>query len=570
MAALTAGTLVSAPRPRTNALSKSEQDQLATATNFLYQRIDFERSGQRHHPFKLQRTEELFRRLGLEDYLANLHEADKGHTNGVANVAPIPLVHIAGTKGKGSTATMVTSILQQAGYRVGLYTSPHLSDLRERFRINSQMCSVEELSQLIELLRPVVDQMDQEGLPVSFFELTTALALLYFVRSQVDAIVLEVGLGGRLDSTNVCQSTVTAITSIGLDHQQILGDTVEAIAAEKAGIIKSGVPLISGVASGGAATVIDQLAEQAGIPFFKRDRDFSASVVHEQATGSEFDFRWQTSESAEVNSLQQPHDPMQLKSLHLGLLGKHQVDNAAVAITVVKALEQRSRLTVSESAIAKGFQQLECPGRAERMWINPQVLVPLENASQENQPLPEKQLVIVDTAHNGDSIAALCQALRSSLDSDAQPGSGATVVEHKLPRPLSFVFGTTNDKDIAAMANSITDIADSVFATQYSTNPRALAAQQCYQAFCQATRERTRSRSTDAAAIHLVETPETALQEALRWVNQHALQSPAGESATPGTVVVCGSFFLAGQLRPQLLAAQADLVHSSADAAGPL
>jgi dihydrofolate synthase/folylpolyglutamate synthase len=132
------------------------------------------------------------------------------------------------------------------------------------------------------------------------------------------------------------------------------------------------------------------------------------------------------------------------------------------------------------------------------------------------------------------------------------------------------VFGTTNDKDIAAMANSITDIADSVFATQYTTNPRALAAQQCYQAFCQATRERTRSSLTDAAAFHLVETPEAALQEALRWVNQHAIQSPAGESASPGTVIVCGSFFLAGQLRPQLLAAQADLVHSSADAAGPL
>ena len=547
--------LVNQPAARAETLTSAQREQLAQATDFLFHRIDFERSGQRDHPFKLQRTEELFRRLGLAAYLAD--------PNGAQKAAPIPVIHIAGTKGKGSTATMVTSMLQQAGFRVGLYTSPHLSDLRERFRINSQMCSVEELRQLIERLRPVVDDMDQAGQPVSFFELTTALAMLYFVRSQVDAIVLEVGLGGRLDSTNVCQSTVTAITSIGLDHQQILGDTVEKIAAEKAGIIKNGVPLISGVASGGAAKVIDQLAQQANVPFSKRGRDFSASILQQHATGSQFDFRWHGAPHApDQSGHRQPH-PMELKSLQLGLLGSHQVDNAAVAIAILKTLDHRTPLSIPQSAIAQGLNPIECPGRTERLWIDPRDIVSPEQASHASRQLPDEQLVIVDTAHNGDSIAALCQALRSRFKDSDQPHRGEGADKSTLKRPLAFVFGTTNDKDIAGMAESITEIADAVFATQYTTNPRALPAQQCHTAFGQAMQTASPSKPTRDCQIHLIDAPETALQNALLWANQHGQPSPTGKPANAGTVVVCGSFFLAGQLRPKLLAATTDLTDTS-------
>jgi len=184
----------------------------ADAQAYLYSRFDFERTmvANPSRPFKLDRMLELSNRLGAP------HQ-------------PIKAIHIAGTKGKGSTAVMTATVLTKAGYKTGLFTSPHLENLRQRFQINGELCSEEEFIQLVNQLIPVVTQMDLESenhpnhdLKPTFFELTTALAFLLFQKNQVDFAVIEVGLGGRLDSTNICNSIVTGITSISLDHTSLL------------------------------------------------------------------------------------------------------------------------------------------------------------------------------------------------------------------------------------------------------------------------------------------------------------------------------------------------------------
>ena len=209
---------------------KTVADSISNALEFLYDRINYEStSPAANREFKLGRMRKLAGLLGdPQDSLK--------------------IIHIAGTKGKGSTSQMVASALEQAGLTVGIFSSPHLIKVNERFSINGIFCTDAELCDLINRIQPIVSQMDNdpdyEG--VTFFEITTAIALLYFQDKNVDLSILEVGLGGRLDSTNICNPVITAITNIGLDHTQLLGDTIEAIAAEKAGIIKSGIPIICG------------------------------------------------------------------------------------------------------------------------------------------------------------------------------------------------------------------------------------------------------------------------------------------------------------------------------------
>ena len=223
------------------------------ALAFLYDRLNYERALQMPYDKAELRLERMVRLLQL------LGDPQRGQK----------IVHVAGTKGKGSTCAILSSILQQAGYRTGLFTSPHLLRVEERVAIDRQVCSAAELIELVAALRPAVEQLERQaaasGAPgPTFFELTTALALLHFARRQVDYTILEVGLGGRLDSTNVCQPQVAVITSISYDHTSQLGHTLEAIAGEKAGIIKPGVPVISGVTTPGPREVIWQVADRCG------------------------------------------------------------------------------------------------------------------------------------------------------------------------------------------------------------------------------------------------------------------------------------------------------------------
>src|SRR5438552_13765685 len=198
------------------------------ALAFWYGRTDFERRAPDAGELKLDRMRELLRRLG------DPHER-------------LRTVHVAGSKGKGSTCAMLASVLRCAGYRTGLFTSPHLVDVRERIQIDGELIGRDEVAALMVEIRPAVEALEAEGQPPTFFEVSTALGFLHFLRRGCDIAVIEVGLGGRFDSTNVITPLVSAITSISLDHTQILGDTVEQIAFEKAGIIKPGVPIVSGV-----------------------------------------------------------------------------------------------------------------------------------------------------------------------------------------------------------------------------------------------------------------------------------------------------------------------------------
>ena len=273
------------PMPSRANSSSARRD---AALRFLVGRIDYERTQSMpssEEAMKLDRMRELLARLG------NPHEA-------------VPIVHVAGTKGKGSTSAMIAAVLSAAGYRIGLFTSPHLDRVEERIAIDGRPCSGDDLADLVERIRPAVEAMDQaaisplpsgdepevratEGSGVrgqgsespnqhgpTYFEIVTAMAFDHFRRRGVNAAVLEVGLGGRLDSTNVCSPCVTIITNISFDHTKQLGDTLAAIAAEKAGIIKPGVPVISGVDTDEPRGVIRRIARQNGCRLVELGVDF--------------------------------------------------------------------------------------------------------------------------------------------------------------------------------------------------------------------------------------------------------------------------------------------------------
>jgi dihydrofolate synthase / folylpolyglutamate synthase len=260
-------------------------------------------------------------------------------------------LHIGGTNGKGSTAAMTAAMLQAAGYRVGLYTSPHLVDFRERIRVNQAMIGEVQMAELTARLQASVPS----GLTPTFFELTTALAFLHFAESGVDVAVLEVGLGGRFDATNVVEPEACAITTIALDHQEYLGTTEEAIGFEKAGIIKPGIPVVIGRIDGPAWDVIRQTAADRGAPLMRLGVDF-----HTAGTGpEEFSYRGRS---------------RQLDRLTCALTGRHQLDNAACAVALLEAAEGRG-LSVPDGAVRRGLESVVWEGRLEVMERGPVLLL---------------------------------------------------------------------------------------------------------------------------------------------------------------------------------------------------
>lgn len=446
------------------------------ALEFLYGRINYERIAGSREPyaFRLQRITELLKRLGLSDYLYDRSLPPP------SNVPKVPLVHIAGTKGKGSTAAMVSAALTAAGLRTGLYTSPHLHRLEERFRVDSVPCSTDQLIDLVQRVAPAVAAVEQELGSLSFFELTTALAILHFDSSKCDAIVLEVGLGGRLDSTNVCSPSVCAITSIGLDHQHVLGETLTEIAAEKSGIIKPNVPVVSGVRDHDAARVVGQVALKQNSELFQIGHDFHYVSSPARDWGSELVFQ------GERNPLSERIE------VTLRMEGDHQAGNAAVALAILDLIRDQG-VSVSSAAVARGLGQLSCIGRIERFC------------------LPKNVLGIVDAAHNRDSIAALCETLNRRCSD----------------RSIAVVFGTSIDKDAETMLRSLTEITDQIVLTRFWGNPRFLPTADLVRKLPAAHRSR----------CELVEDPVKACVTALKKV-------------TPGgTLVACGSFFLAAETR---------------------
>ena len=325
-------------------------------------------------------------------------------------------VHVAGTKGKGSVCALAASGLQAAGLRVGLYTSPHLIDYTERIRIDGRPASHEVLVDLVAQIKPVVARIPK----LTTFEITTALAFLHYAQQHVDAAVIEVGLGGRLDATNVIVPEVSVITSLSYDHMAVLGDTLAQIAGEKAGIIKPGVPVVSAPQKDEALQVLERLAAERRSPFTLVGRDVTFEPLEHSLDG----------QSLRVRSGER------VQTFRIPLLGAHQVDNAAVAAAALWALRAR-RLEVPDRAIRDGFAAVEWPARFEVVRREPPV--------------------IFDSAHNQDTFARLRQAL-----DDYFPG-----------RQAYLVFGASEDKNIPGMFTEIRPRIRTMFITR-SAHPRAL------------------------------------------------------------------------------------------------
>jgi dihydrofolate synthase/folylpolyglutamate synthase len=329
-----------------------------------------------------------------------------------------PSLHVAGTKGKGSVSAFCASALQTAGYRTGLYTSPHLADFSERIQVNGQAIPPDEVVSLVEECKPVVTSIPE----VTWFEYTTMLAFLYFARQRVDAAVIEVGLGGRLDATNIIQPQVSVITSISLDHKAVLGDNISQIAMEKAGIIKPNVPLVISPQVEEALQAITRIAAQQSVPTIQVGQDYAYRSLSQTLEEQTFEI-W-------------PQDrPRERVQLTIPLLGLHQVENAATAYAALKVLDG-SGLAVSESAIRGGFAATVWPGRFEIIRKQPPV--------------------VLDCAHNLDS----AHRLRQALD-DYFPGW-----------PIVLIFGASEDKDIVGMFAELLPRVRQVIATQ-SIHPRA-------------------------------------------------------------------------------------------------
>lgn len=343
------------------------------------------------------------------------------------------LIHIAGTKGKGSVASFCAAALQAAGYRVGLYTSPHLQDFAERMQVNGKQIDHAEVVKLVEEIKPQIESVPY----VTTFEITTALAFLYFARQKVTAAVIEVGLGGRLDATNVCQPDVTVITSLSYEHTYVLGETLAEIAGEKAGIIKSGIPIILAPQKEEARAVVEAIAAERGAPLVQVGRDYCFSSLARSLDGQTLKV-WSAAGPSQIEIEAGSGGEAGTEPLHLDipLLGSHQVENAAVAYATLRVANNHG-LPVSEAAIQKGFREVAWPARFELLQREPPV--------------------IVDSAHTQDS----ANKLRLTLDDYFPEGE------------IILVFGVSEDKDTAGMLTELAPRISQVIATR-SIHPRAL------------------------------------------------------------------------------------------------
>lgn len=406
-------------------------------------------------------------------------------------------VVIAGTKGKGSTSAMLDSLARAAGKRVGLYTQPHLHDYRERVRVNGVPITRDELVAAVERLRSAVEAIAAAGdlgAP-STYDLGTALALLHFATAGVDLAVLEVGLGGRYDSVNTVIPRVSVITSISIDHTAVLGDTIEQIAGEKAGIIKPGVPVVAQPQLPAAWNVIAATAAAQGAPLHRAD-----TLV--QVTPAAHQLDPLTGQQA-INLALAPEraGPLDLPTHHsadLPLLGAFQHANAATAVGAALLLAEQGCLTLTPDTIAIGLASTRWPGRVEIVRHAP--------------------LTVVDGAHNADSAEQLRRALAENF-----PG-----------RPLTLILGTSLDKDLPGIARALVPVASHVILT-LSSHPRSASLDQL--------------RAALPTPIPPVETlPDL----------RAALDRATSLTPPDGLICVTGSLFLVADARELLLPANAN------------
>ena len=389
----------------------------------------------------------------------------------------LKFVHVAGTNGKGTTCALTASVLRQAGYTVGLYTSPYVEDFRERFQINGEMIPPEELAQEVELLSPIAEAHDAVGDTVTEFEFITALAFHWFARRQCDIVVLEVGLGGRFDATNAIDAPEAAvIASISLDHTAILGDTLDKIAFEKAGIVKPGGRLV--LYPWQAEGIVEQLrgiCEERGAELILPDTRYQ--VLEESLAGTVF--------QAGEETLRTP------------FLGEHQVRNAITARTALEVLRRRG-WRIPDGAIGEGFAKAFLPARMEVLSTAP--------------------LCLLDGGHNPGCAAALRDAL-----------------ERFVPQRKVGIMGVMADKDSHEVLRLLAPLFAEII-TIAPDNPRALPAE-----------ELARTAGEFCPQVLPAQTCGEAVARAMKAMG-------------PGdALIVCGSFYLAGEIRDQLKGKLANL-----------
>jgi dihydrofolate synthase / folylpolyglutamate synthase len=452
------------------AVSDAQRMRYEQALAFWFGRVNYEQRSPQPCDLKLDRMRALLERLG------NPHDHFR-------------IVHVAGSKGKGSTSAMLAAILRQAGYRTGLFTSPHLVHVEERIEVDDTPISSEELAGLLEEVGRVVRAMDAQSAAaeaVTFFEIATALGFLYFARRRVEIAVVEVGLGGRFDSTNVCRPLVSIITSISYDHTQLLGNTLARIAMEKAGIVKPGRPTISGARGPEATAVIASICRQRCSPLRQLDVDFH--YAHEPGLVSPDEWR---PECVRVSTALR-HWP----ALDIGLLGEHQAANAAVAVAAIEELRQQG-LSIPDSAVARALSELRWPARLEVMSRRP--------------------LVILDCAHNLASAQALVDTLHTSFP------------HWSKARQRFLIFAGNRDKDLAGMLQLLAPHFTQIFLTRFTNNPRCLPP------------EEVARLVPPSLACTLCTSSDVA------WENARRAAGP------DDLIGITGSVFLAGELRPLLV-----------------
>jgi len=386
----------------------------------------------------------------------------------------LQVVHIAGTKGKGSVAAMLDSCLRAAGYRTGLYTKPHLVHLTERTRINGAEMPPAQMLDYIERLRLIYERA---GLALTFFEFTVALMFLYFAEAGIDIAVVETGLGGRLDSTNVVRPLLSVITPIGFDHMEYLGYTIRSIAAEKGGIIKPGVPVVIGARDQEARTTLSDIAGQRHSPAIMIDRDFTY-FSHAPAHRLDYDGLG-----------------IKMRSVELGLAGRFQHENAAIALAAAGAL-RGAGWRLEEVDLRRGLQEVYWPGRFDVVRRRP--------------------LVVLDCAHNELSVEALLDTIAVELGPHARP---------------RLIFGCLSDKNWPRMAQLLGPRVKDVTLTRVKPK-RPLEPERLVEHFA------------PYAPVRVIHEPLAAIEQVM------------AEAGAEDFVLVAGSVYLIGEIYPYFLAAQ--------------
>ncbi len=400
-------------------------------------------------------------------------------------------IHIGGTNGKGSTAAMLASVLEQSGYQVGLYTSPHLIDFSERIRICGQAIPKDAIVHLTETIRHKMEaQAPHLVKNVTFFEFTTAMAFLYFAESKVDLAVVEVGMGGQLDATNTLMPIVTAITQIGFDHERYLGTTLREIAREKAGILKEGVPIVSGASQPEVCDLIEEIARSKHAPLFRLGKEIAYSLKkdrHSQIGVPRSTFCYSGIETYRID---------------LNLLGQHQITNACVAIGIIELLQSQG-IDISKSDIVEGLHQVSFPGRLEVVRTKP--------------------LLLLDVAHNPSGGEAL--------------GHYLIETEQSLQGKSWLIFGAMQDKKINKILEPLCPRVDEFVFTQAAiqgaANPKKMAS------------DLIRSDPFDKDTEHFKITVQKKVENALSYVESRIQPQDR--------LVITGSCFTVGEARAALL-----------------